>query len=49
MKGLTDFIAGVGYIKDDVFYLIHQAKGAPDGTYYLRRYEEWSPRLKKVV
>lgn len=49
MKGLTDFIEGGGYIKDDVFYLIHQSKGAPDGTYYLRRYEEWSPRLKKVV
>lgn len=49
MNGLTDFIANGGYIKDDVFYLIHQAKGAPDGTYYLRRYEKWSPRINKTI
>lgn len=49
MNGLTDFIANGGYIKDDVFYLIHQAKGAPDETYYLRRYEKWSPRINKAI
>lgn len=49
MAGLSDFIASGGYIKDDIFYLIIQAKGKPDGTYYLRRYEEWSPRVNKAV